>query len=376
MVNAVKTEWLRLNRGAIPGGLTGEKNAGPVHPAAGRTAGASGAPASWEGVRVSPGNSGDEDDPEKVPPMTEELMDYIRGKMQEIYSKIKSGDTEKSYTIGGASYTEKEWERLIEEFDTAEEGIREEIAAEILTAEKIETEHPTGNPKEESTFYVTFITSTGIYCKKEGSEGYKWKIEFDDISQYDQAISVLNRFDSGDNLRFVDNKYFWQDVLSGDLDVDDFEKFWNERAKDDNVDYVIRTVDGVYIDPEAVKYSKYMPPSFVGEMFFSIEELMAFENEKFQKVFDEWRENPGSWLKRFNREHPELVGLKNWIFYGIGYTAEELDEMFRKLETPESWLERFNRENPDMAGRKSQYYRGEWYTAREFAEMWKQGFNS
>lgn len=252
MVNAVKNEWLLL----IPDN------------------GASRSSDSQGKGYVSVGESANSDALEKSGPMTRELMDYIRGKMQEIYSKIKSGDTEKSYAIGGASYTEKEWERLIEEFDAVEETIKEEIAAEILTAEKVKSTH-------KDRVYITFISSVGIYCKREGSEEYKWKIEFDDSSQYDQVTSVLNRFDKEDNLRFADSKYFWQDVLSGVLDVEDFVDFWNKYAKGGNIDCTVVTENGVRMDPETVKYARYLPPDFVGEIFYSLEDLMAFRQTTF-----------------------------------------------------------------------------------------------
>ncbi len=313
------------------------RNAGAVNLSAGRTAGVSRTPVFRGGVRLPVGGCGKQDDLEKNPPVTEELMDYIRGKMQEIYAKIKSGDTEKSYAIGSASYTEREWERLIEEFDTAEEAIQEEIAEEILSAEKVRTEYPPEKPGEKGRCTITFITSTGIYCKKEGSEEFRWKIEFEDISQYDQVMSVLNRFDTEDNLRFADSRYFWEDVLSGSLDVEDFVDFWNQHAKDDNANYAVLTEDGVRIDPEAVKYTKYMPPDYVGEIFFSLEDLLAFENEKFQKVYREWEKDPKMWVKKFNRENPKLAGLRNWCFYGNWYTAEELDELFSERKASEAF---------------------------------------
>ena len=47
-------------------------------------------------------------------------MDYqriISERRNEIYEKLKNGDTEESFQIGGSSFTEKEWDKLLSEVD-------------------------------------------------------------------------------------------------------------------------------------------------------------------------------------------------------------------------------------------------------------------
>ncbi len=58
----------------------------------------------------------------------EESVDYakfLRERMNEILTKIKNGDTETSYQIGAQSFTEKEWEELLDKFDSVEEAVQE-----------------------------------------------------------------------------------------------------------------------------------------------------------------------------------------------------------------------------------------------------------
>lgn len=62
-----------------------------------------------------------------------EKIDYkkiINGRRNEIYEKIKNGDTEQSFQIGGSSFTEKEWDKLLEEVDDVTEETREEMREE------------------------------------------------------------------------------------------------------------------------------------------------------------------------------------------------------------------------------------------------------
>ena len=60
-------------------------------------------------------------------------MDYqklLSEKRYEIYEKLKKGDTEPSYQIGGSSFTEKEWDKLLDEVDDITEEMREAMREE------------------------------------------------------------------------------------------------------------------------------------------------------------------------------------------------------------------------------------------------------
>lgn len=58
---------------------------------------------------------------------TEDMMRFIRERKQEIYDKVRKGETEVKIRIGACEYTEKEWDKLMESFDEAEDEIREQI---------------------------------------------------------------------------------------------------------------------------------------------------------------------------------------------------------------------------------------------------------
>ncbi len=60
-----------------------------------------------------------------------DLKSEFSAAVQEIYDKVKNGDTEESIPIGGQSFTIREWDRLMKRFDKVQEGIRESIEEEI-----------------------------------------------------------------------------------------------------------------------------------------------------------------------------------------------------------------------------------------------------
>lgn len=61
----------------------------------------------------------------------EECEEIIHKKTEELYTKLKNGETETSYQIGAKSYTVKEWNKLMSDFDKAENKIKEQIRKEV-----------------------------------------------------------------------------------------------------------------------------------------------------------------------------------------------------------------------------------------------------
>ncbi len=54
----------------------------------------------------------------------------LEEKRNEIYEKIKSGDTEQSFQIGASSFTLREWDKLISEVDEIMDDTRREMRKE------------------------------------------------------------------------------------------------------------------------------------------------------------------------------------------------------------------------------------------------------
>lgn len=56
----------------------------------------------------------------------DDLLAVLQNKIAEIAEKIKNGDTEPTFQIGGQSFTEKEWKKLIEKVDKNIDAVKKE----------------------------------------------------------------------------------------------------------------------------------------------------------------------------------------------------------------------------------------------------------
>lgn len=71
---------------------------------------------------------------------TAECMAFLREKSEEILEKLRNGETEVAYPIGGASYTEKEWNKLLKKFDDIQEDVRRKMEERFRKLEEQEEE--------------------------------------------------------------------------------------------------------------------------------------------------------------------------------------------------------------------------------------------
>lgn len=167
-----------------------------------------------------------------------DYQELIRSRMDEILEKLKKGKTEPVIQTGAQAFSEKEWDRLLEQFDSAEDALkammREEHAkrlkeqinkAEIMNdmdkeAEKILTSQstmctlPSSEPGEKAARYITWYTEEGIFCRKAGQkEGYEWSIAFESRDQYDKVMEYLRRQEKDTDWKFAADQNFWLGFL-------------------------------------------------------------------------------------------------------------------------------------------------------------------
>ena len=74
----------------------------------------------------------------KTKDKTAECMAFLREKSEEILEKLRKGETEVEYPIGGESYTEREWDKLLEKFDDIQEDVRRRMEERIRKMEERE----------------------------------------------------------------------------------------------------------------------------------------------------------------------------------------------------------------------------------------------
>lgn len=216
---------------------------------------------------------------------------------------MKNGETEESFQIGGQSFSMKEWDKLLDSFDKAEEALQEAIEEEeevkdkemaettkksivndtpaqplidMLLSDTLKVTFPTDATNEsdedaEDVFYMVAMDEKGIRCIKNGSDTYEWKIEFEDDSQYEAVRDFLGWASPRmDNLLFAAHDNFWMDYLNGDLDVDAFKDFL-EGTNNGIPNYGIGDEENMYIDETKLQWTKYMNP--LGAHFGTPEEL-------------------------------------------------------------------------------------------------------
>ncbi|MDE5907209.1 MAG: hypothetical protein K2H52_00455 [Lachnospiraceae bacterium] len=71
---------------------------------------------------------------------TEQLMQEIGNKKNEIYEKVKKGELEESFQIGGQSFTLKEWNKLLESFDSAQDKLKALLEEKLEQQKKADIE--------------------------------------------------------------------------------------------------------------------------------------------------------------------------------------------------------------------------------------------
>jgi len=86
----------------------------------------------------------------------QELLNCISEKKKEIAEKVKNGETEPSFAIGAGSFTEKEWDRLMQKIDKNIEAVKQE---QEERKEKLEKAR-----EQDMLVRSTFDESSSVKC--------------------------------------------------------------------------------------------------------------------------------------------------------------------------------------------------------------------
>lgn len=183
---------------------------------------------------------------------TADYLQLIRDKINEMYDKVENNEAEESFQIGAGSFTEKEWSKLLEEFDDIQETIRElmreehakrqakqeerEELADALVSESVISKYDSEDGEADGTMYIMWYNEDGMFCRKAGvTDGYEWTISFDSLRQYQMVDDFMKQFDKDDNLKFASNQKFWQDFIGGTIDANELgQRTGHEIALDSN----------------------------------------------------------------------------------------------------------------------------------------------
>lgn len=111
----------------------------------------------------------------------QELMACISKRKDEIAEKIKNGETEPSFTIGNASYTVKEWDRLLAKVDKNNERVRQEQEQRKEALEKEALQK-----RGQDSLYLDYLDSTSIrrnYYMEKITGTYKGSCPYESMAQ-------------------------------------------------------------------------------------------------------------------------------------------------------------------------------------------------
>lgn len=258
----------------------------------------------------------------------------ILAHIQEMVKNVREGKVEPTFQTGGQTFTIKEWDKLLADFDDAQEVLQEQVKEliaevekqaakealrraaegkpdsdgvsatvsgvkpwepdgmddnctdtqvtdpeellELLTGEVTKSTFPTDDP-EHKHWFITCYGQDGISCKEAYFDGTKWvnrdcfSLSYTEPGQYEKVMAFLQRFSQDDNLRFAANENFWKDFLAGEIDEDDFVNFFETSTKDGVPDYTYEKDGSTYIDREKAKYAKYM--NGFGAHFYTAQEM-------------------------------------------------------------------------------------------------------
>lgn len=192
-----------------------------------------------------------------------ENVQVIRNRINELLEKIENGDIEPTYQIGGRSFTEREWDKLLTEIDAAEDTLKklveeekerrlnadekrrvnqkeidrkreyaeqinendsEKISEEDMNLLTTDSVSCTKTEDDSEVIYITAYGPDGIKCKKLGyigEEGWLWEISFKNGTEYRRVLDFLEQFPNDANLVFASQKDFWEDFLAGRINQEE-----------------------------------------------------------------------------------------------------------------------------------------------------------
>lgn len=195
-------------------------------------------------------------------------------------------------------------------------------AVNALLAEKTSCTYPveTGDGGLSEAIWLTFYEKDRIYCIREGGDGYEWEMPLEDETQYDKVMSFLNGLKDKENLRFASRQIFWQDFLSGELDMEGFQNFLDTKVQKGIPDYTYVTENGVCFDREAVRFSKYVDEPFCEVIATTEKEFLDYCMAELAKKLSTMQEEDP--IEKHYRMFGDR-GQRIHYFHGKLYTYEE-----------------------------------------------------
>lgn len=153
-------------------------------------------------------------------------------------------------------------------------GDRDEVQDTVLSHDSEYTNPESGEKVPVSVKYTTSYSEDGISCRRDVMDGDKkrseeyWSIRFDDKDDYSRVKGLLSSFDEDERLTFASQKTFWEDYLSGNLNVDEFKDYFR-TSNNGFIDFEGRVAAGEKLrDIVLEPYAGYLNnQGFIGRVY-------------------------------------------------------------------------------------------------------------
>ncbi len=168
----------------------------------------------------------------------EDSHKYIQDKMIEILEKIEKGETETTYQIGSQSFTEDEWDKFLENFDSIQEVLKELMEERLEKKEEEALEKELEERKEVTEMEVVSFPESGISLHYNRNTGelecvddmdsqpgrqVKWSKKIS-MEEYEKCHELFERSKGERTWEYTYEAYlgyekFWEMFLYNEIDL-------------------------------------------------------------------------------------------------------------------------------------------------------------
>ncbi|MCR5609027.1 MAG: hypothetical protein K6G26_08190 [Lachnospiraceae bacterium] len=128
-----------------------------------------------------------------------DYMKIISDKKNEIYKKLKNGDTEQSFQIGGSTFTEREWNKLILKVDKTTEAMREAMREEHQKRLEEDMEEKLERQANNASSHIVYIKKDDMLYSGGNGTGLSFYLKYTNDSTEDNPHLLAKGIDEFGN---------------------------------------------------------------------------------------------------------------------------------------------------------------------------------
>ena len=279
----------------------------------------------------------------EVTPSLAELASNLFDAINEFFDK----------TLWNKNLNEEKMQTLFEDKDSKVDNSNEPVKETVNTTYTKYRDPETGKMIPVSLKYTTAYSEDGITCRKDIKDGDTersrelWSLDFKDKEDLSKVRELLSRFDDQDRLTFATQKKFWEDYLSGNMDVEGFKEYYNS-TNNGVIDFENRMREGEALrDIINEPYAEYFNnQSFIRHVWTEQEMWDAWNakieaNQKAALASGAGIEPPTETIITKNNGSGGEKPIWNWYDGRFGYRAD----VFKNEESESEYTVRLRYDN-------------------------------